>query len=261
MAKAWKIAPGEHANAWPECREWGCIVFGWRELGNHARFDSETALRKAMKAAYRRGEPGTGPRAARSIWRFVKEVEPKHIVVANDGRGRVVGVGIVKSGYLAPGSPRNPSRSEWYKSARLVDWHITESVPLRKYFFVQDTVWPLDPSQCDEIKRAYVKEYPGLKKKLDELFEDLESHINLENQGAVRTFAGESDIEGLRSEYRATKAKRSRRLRNRHLTWRTGGAPFVDEISARFLVGEVDESCKCITASSSQHATRHPSRN
>src|SRR5690242_4140713 len=118
MTKAWKIAPGSDAHAWPECREWKCIVIGWHEIGNHDKFGSLDAVRKTMKRVYRRGEPGTGPRAARSVWRFVNDVEPKHIVIANEGRGRVVGIGVVRSDYLRPGDPRNPSEHEWLKSAR-----------------------------------------------------------------------------------------------------------------------------------------------
>jgi hypothetical protein len=190
MAKAWKIAPGDHAKAWPECREWGCILIGWRKLGDYSRFKSREAIQNALK---------------------------EDLVIANDGRGAVVGIGVIKSEYLAPKSPRNPSEHDWYRSARLVDWRVTERVQLRNYFFVQDTVWPLEPSQCDEIRRAYVKENPRLKSTFAELFDGLEPHVNLDDAKTSRLFSGESDLEGLRSEYRATRAKRSRQLRNKAL--------------------------------------------
>jgi hypothetical protein len=215
MPKVWKIAPGGHAGAWPECHESGCIVMGWRKLGTYAGL-SEAAIRKKLKQVYKPGEVSRGPRAARSIWRFANAVQPEHVVVANNGRGNAVGIGVVKSDYLAPNAPGNPRHSEWYPSARLVDWRIAEPVDLpNKFFFVQDTVWPLDPTQCDQIRRAYLKENPKLRKVLDELFENVEPHVDLGEPGTERDFAGESDIEGLRSEYRATRAKRSRRLRNK----------------------------------------------
>lgn len=217
MPKAWKIAPGEHANAWSECRDWGCILIGWRKLGDYSRFKSEKAIRKALKRAYPDWKTGTGPRAARSVWRFANDVGMEDLVIANDGRSSIVGIGVIESEYLAPGSAKNPSQNEWYRSARLVDWRVTEPVQLRKFFFVQDTVWPLDPSRCDEIRRAYLKKYPGFKKKLAELFDGLEPHVNLNDTETLRLFSGESDLEGLRSEYRATRAKRSRRLRNKAL--------------------------------------------
>jgi hypothetical protein len=215
MPKVWKIAPGSQARAWPECQEGRCILFGWRELGDHSRFENEMAVRKAMKKAYKRGEPGTGRGAAQSVWRFANEVQPKDIVVANCGRSSAVGIGIIQSDYLPPGAAKNPSKHEWLHSARLVDWRITEQVNLRPYLFVQDTVWPLEHSQCEEIKRAYLKANPKLRKKFDELFGNVEPHVNLDASGPDKAFAGDSDIEGLRSEYHATRTKRSRRLRNK----------------------------------------------
>ena len=32
MTAVWKIAPGEDAMAWPECRDFGCILVGWNYL-------------------------------------------------------------------------------------------------------------------------------------------------------------------------------------------------------------------------------------
>src|SRR2546426_426009 len=153
MVKAWKISPGSSARAWPQCVDGKCILFGWRELGNHATFEDEKAILKALKRAYRPGEEGRGPRAANSICRF-----------ANKGRGKVVGVGVIESEYLPPKSPKNPSKHEWLRSARLVDWRITVPVTLDRFFFVRDTVWPLEPEQCEAIKRAYLKKNSGLKK-------------------------------------------------------------------------------------------------
>jgi predicted Mrr-cat superfamily restriction endonuclease len=129
MPKVWKIAPGSNAHAWPECQEGHCILIGWRELGDHSRFQDELEVRKAMKKAYKRGEPGTGPGAARSVWRFAKHVQPTDIVVANTGRSSAVGIGVVETGYLPPGAPDNPSKHEWLHSARLVDWRITDLGP------------------------------------------------------------------------------------------------------------------------------------
>ncbi len=222
MANAWKIAAGSDAQAWPECRDSACVLIGWRELGSHAEYDDLAALRKAMKRTYKRGEPGVGPRAARSVWRFAKEVQPGDIVVANKGRGTVVGIGVITSDYLPPRSPKIPVQHEWLTSARLVDWRITEPIRLRDYFFVQDTVWPLEPSQRDEVKRAYIKLNPRLTSKLGELFDNVEPHVSLDDLQTANLFADMSDIEGLRSEYRALRSKRSRRLRNKALALANG---------------------------------------
>jgi hypothetical protein len=214
VTKAWKIAPGKDAVGWSECRKWRCIVVGWYELGNHKRFKSVAEVRKAMRATYRRGEPGTGRRAAESVFRFAHVVQPGDVVVANKGRGLIEGIGVITSDYLRPGDRDNPSTFEGLRSARNVKWRITEQLEVDKFFFVQDTVWPLAPEQCEQIRRAYLKRHPRLRAVLAELFDDLEQHVNLDAGPNGRSFAGLSDIEGLRTELLVTKATRSRRLRD-----------------------------------------------
>lgn len=238
MAKAWKIAPGENANAWPECRERGCILIGWRDLGDYSKFENKQTILKALKRTYPKWETGTGPRAANSILRFARKVQQKDVVIANDGRRTVVGIGVIESDYLPPRSPRNPIGHEWYPNARLVDWQVTDTVRLRPYFFVQDTVWPLDLSQCDEIRRAYLKKYPRLKKRLAGLFDGLQPHLISNDEGAKSLFSGKSDIEGLRSEYLATRAKRSRRLRDKALHLANGVCTVCKRDFSKLLGGQ-----------------------
>ncbi len=144
---------------------------------------------------------------------------------------------MVESEYLRPTSPKNPSEHKWYKSARLVNWRVTESVQLRNNFFVQDTVWPLQPSQCEEIRRAYAEEHPSLNKTLAELFGDLEPHVHLQDPKSEAIFSGKGDIKGLKSEYRATRTKRSRRLRDKALHLANGVCAVCRRDFSKFLDG------------------------
>ena len=121
MAKAWKIAPGEGADQWEMCRDKKCIALGWRKLKNYRKYGSEKEILDVLG-----GGPGDGSGAAQSIWRFAREIHPYDLVVANNGRSRIEGIGIVTSDYLSPRSRKNPSDNEWLPHARLVDWVITK---------------------------------------------------------------------------------------------------------------------------------------
>jgi len=55
------------------------------------------------------GGPGDGKGAVLSIWRFTREMQPGDIVIANNGRSSIAGIGIVGSDYLPPGTSGNPN--------------------------------------------------------------------------------------------------------------------------------------------------------
>jgi hypothetical protein len=221
--KVWKIAPGQRANNWPMCRDAGCIVVGWKDLTDYREFSDWKEVLKALQQAYGRGAKGAGKGAAKTIWRFGHVIKSPDIVVANKGFNEIVGIGRITSEYLAPSSRQNPSQNEYLPHARLVDWIIKKPVALRHHrFFAEGTVWPLDPSHCEEISRAYVNRYPELRKRVADLFEGAEPHVELNEPGKIEVFAGDSDLERLRSEYRATRVGRSRRLRAKALALAAG---------------------------------------
>jgi Uncharacterized conserved protein len=115
MPKAWKIAPGEKARAWPECRDGGCILMGWQPLGDYRKYETKDHVLRALKTKCGDWKTGKGRRAADSIWSFAWQVQEGDIVVANEGRGKVVGVGRVGSDYLSARDRGNPSQHESLK--------------------------------------------------------------------------------------------------------------------------------------------------
>jgi hypothetical protein len=165
MAQVWKIAPGKHADHWKMCRERGCILIGWRALQNYRKFKTEKAILRALG-----GGPGDGAGAARSIYRFAYSIKPFDIVVANEGRATVVGIGVVKSEYLSPRSPKNPGGSKWLPHARLVDWIIDQPIDLAPLFFSPPTVHLLNAEKVQQIQQAYIGKYPKLRNTLRSLF-------------------------------------------------------------------------------------------
>jgi len=173
MTQVCKIAPGKGAEDWELFREHGCIGLGWR-LAHYSQYGSEEAVLAALEREYGEGSAGNGSGAAKIIWRFVAEVKPQDIVVANEGYNRVVGIGVVTSNYLHPGSIQNPVRNDTTTHrhhVRLVTWLVSESVDLPgKQFFVQSTLWPLEETKLDQIRKVYESKFQQLKAKLDHLF-------------------------------------------------------------------------------------------
>lgn len=179
MPQIWKVAPGEHANQWPMCRKRQCIVLGWRALRDYRRFGNDKrSIERALGGGY-----GNGSGAARSILRFAYTIRPSDIVVANQGRSRVVGIGLIKSDYLSPTSPKNPSRSHEFPHARRVDWVIDKPIDLGKRFFAPSTVTLIKPSQVSFIRQAYIRTHPELKQSLDDLF----NSVLIDEQGSIET--------------------------------------------------------------------------
>jgi len=172
VANAWKIAPGEKAWVWEECSESGCITINWLNEANFLDFTSKHELTRALVKAKAGGEGG-----APFIWHFVHDIKKKDVVVANDGRSSVVGLGIVTSDYLPPKHRKNPRRgSTYHKHARRIKWLVKERIDLPRNFFGTQTVLLIDPHHCDKIKRAYCDKYPELKDAMERLFPSDPNH-------------------------------------------------------------------------------------
>lgn len=182
MVQVWKVAPGQGAEDWDLFNGHSCIGLGWLELADYARYSDEEEVLDALVEVYGKGTKGCGSGAARIIWRFVNEVKPQHIVVANKGYNRVVGIGVVASEYLAPTSKQNPIRNDkttHRHHVRLVNWLITDPVELPgDRFFVQSTLWPLESEKLNKIMHAYLVRYPRLKAVLEQLMDGYQAGVS-----------------------------------------------------------------------------------
>src|SRR5258708_15873934 len=165
MNNVWKIAPGEGAWVWGECREGRCITINWLNSTSYSRFRDKQQVRRALIKA----KQGKGGGGASSIWYFYRDVQQGDIVVANEGLSRIVGIGVVNSGYLSPEDRRNPRKNkEYHLHARLVNWLIDKPIDLPGKLFIQPTVQRLTSDVVRVIIRAYLKEYPELSDALDD---------------------------------------------------------------------------------------------
>jgi HNH endonuclease len=112
-----KIAPGEKACFWDECRAGNYVCVGWDEVGNLKTFDSKDDFQTAFK---RRCSYSPSWKA-NELWTLM-ELRPGDKVIANNGLSKVVGVGTVKK----PGYVWMPARKrESYRHTVSVHWDKT----------------------------------------------------------------------------------------------------------------------------------------
>lgn len=162
----WKIAPGGRAYFWEKCLHRNLISINWMNNVDLSTFSDKRLLTAALEKA---GEGSSN--AATSIWNFVYKVQPGDIVVANEGRDAIKGVGVITSGYIEPESERNPNRDQdIHRHIRLVNWKIVQDVHFSKYIFNTPTVGRLDASQCKQIQLNCTKTDPKWKKVLEQIF-------------------------------------------------------------------------------------------
>ena len=88
----WKIAPGEGARYWDLWRLEGIITIGWNSLGDTGDMDRDAFVAHRDQVAVRDGWSATG---ADQVWRFAREMAVGDRVVANHGKGDVLGIGTI----------------------------------------------------------------------------------------------------------------------------------------------------------------------
>jgi 5-methylcytosine-specific restriction protein B len=147
-----KIAPGDDARFWDDCRREGYICVGWDDVGDLRDFESKESFRvrfeKEFGGSYDNHKP-TITRKANEVW-TLRELEPGDIVMANKGTSRILAVGtVVEPGYVWRGG------RESYRHTVNVKWddsYATEIAPQKKWAFM--TVAPVPASLYETILRG-----------------------------------------------------------------------------------------------------------
>ncbi len=91
----WKIAPGDNAWQWEECKRDGFIAIGWEAFGDLTDLDAagfEQARARVMK------EHGWKKGTCKRVWQF-RNIRPGDRIVANRGTTQVLGIGTVTGPY------------------------------------------------------------------------------------------------------------------------------------------------------------------
>ncbi len=122
-----KIAPGEEAKYWEECREGGYICGGWDEVGDLREFDSKDSFRARFEQEFGGGYNNNASmitRKANEVWTLL-DLDPGDIVVANKGISKILAVGEV----VEPGHEWDENR-EHYRHLVRVKWDTSYDQPI-----------------------------------------------------------------------------------------------------------------------------------
>lgn len=118
----WKIAPGERARLWEECRDGGFICVGWDELRDLGEYQTDTELKEALDANWPSGSSRSLTTARRLL--AFRDLEAGDRVVANRGMDEVLATGTVTGGYRF-----DPERAE-YRHVVPVAWDVSHAQKL-----------------------------------------------------------------------------------------------------------------------------------
>lgn len=110
----WMYAPGERSRLWDEFYSKGIMGIGWEELGDLKQYQTKEDMKAKMKLIY--GEEYSYKNAGHATWQFANEMRIGDIVFAKNGLKKIVGRGIVASGYRF-----DETRAE-YCNVRSVKW-------------------------------------------------------------------------------------------------------------------------------------------
>jgi len=140
------VAPGEKAGFWDEQRNAGVIAIGWNKLGDLADLESREDLEKLYKTTYPSESINSIHQASIQIWRFLKEIKPGDIVVANKGKSTIVGIGQVQEeGY-------RQNLSLVFHHTLPVNWFSSSETTIPTQNRWQKTVLPLNDKEIELVK-------------------------------------------------------------------------------------------------------------
>ncbi len=101
----WVMTPGENAEHWEPCRKMGLIGVGDEVLGDFRRYNDVNELKNVLIEVFDEYlKNKKDPQKSADIlceyrWNFYKNIKIGDIIVANNGIGKIVGIGIVTSDY------------------------------------------------------------------------------------------------------------------------------------------------------------------
>jgi len=143
----YKIAPGEEGRLWDECLAGQYICVGWPKVGDLSAFENfqefEDRFRQDYAAEYGDTPAGkaTLTRKAKELWRL-REIQPRDLILANQGTSRLLGVGEVQDPAYEWGGEQNE-----YPHRVRVNWDTTAAgaIPAqKKWAFVTVAPIPLE---------------------------------------------------------------------------------------------------------------------
>lgn len=122
-ATPWMIGAGDGGRMWSEFRDKGIAAIGSDDLGDLLEYESREAIHQDLASATGRANPFNDSLA---LWQFSRELERGDVLIAKQGRRRILGYGIVTGDYRY-----EPDRVE-YQNVIPVEWKRSNPVDVPK---------------------------------------------------------------------------------------------------------------------------------
>ncbi|MCM1198554.1 MAG: EVE domain-containing protein [Clostridium sp.] len=123
LPKVWVYAPGEGAKMWDECKFNGIISIGWEKVGDLSGIGSREEMDKAVDDAYP-DEKVSMANSKLCLWEFCHVMDDGDIVYAKQGTGRIIGRGVIESGYTFDASRKHYPHIRKVKWTHIGEWNI-----------------------------------------------------------------------------------------------------------------------------------------
>jgi hypothetical protein len=109
-----KIAPGQNALYWEDCKKGGYICVGWDFVGDLRKFTLKDELERELRKKPYEYPPPTAAHVANELW-ALRDLEPGDKVIANNGKSAVKAVGTVaERGYFWKEDGLENERKEYF---------------------------------------------------------------------------------------------------------------------------------------------------
>lgn len=147
----WIYQLGQKSSKWERCISDGIACIGWEELGDLSSLDSVESAKTELQNTYNQKD-SSFRNDALAVYEFSHKIKPGDIIFAKSGRDKLLGRGVVTSGYEFVES------YEDYNNVIRVDWQKTG-------------VWN---APCNSVVKTLtdITPYPDYVHKLDAVFAD-----------------------------------------------------------------------------------------
>lgn len=169
-------APGQNSSKWDEFYENKIMGIGWDELGDLTQYSSKEEMKEKMKELY--GEEYSYVNDGHATWQFANEIKVGDVIFAKKGRQKLVGRGIVSSGYVFDDDRDEfkhihsidwTHRGEWDHDNQLVMKALTDITPYTDFCKKLEQYFNNDEIETKEME---IKK-PNLKYEKDDFLEDV----------------------------------------------------------------------------------------
>ncbi len=160
----WIYAPGERSRKWDEFYDQGIMGIGWDELGDLKQYPSKDAMKTKLKEVY--GGEVSYTNSAHATWQFANEMQPGDIVFAKKGMHKIIGRGIVQSGYFYDASRDEYQHlheikwthsGEWDHPGQAVLKTLTDITSYTDYVHKLENLFLDDETEIDELEIKEIK--------------------------------------------------------------------------------------------------------